>query len=99
MKSTLPVASALFGAALAVFGSGAQAQSYTLDFGTGFDCFDPISRTAAKDVSNAAQANRKRLVSLMDSVGFRNYAGEWWHFTLRGEPFPAHRFDFLVTSQ
>jgi len=28
--------------------------------------------------------------------GFRNYRKEWWHFTLRNEPFAARYFDFPV---
>ena len=28
--------------------------------------------------------------------GFRGYDKEWWHFTLRGEPFPDTYFDFPV---
>ncbi|TIY07898.1 MAG: D-alanyl-D-alanine dipeptidase, partial [Mesorhizobium sp.] len=29
---------------------------------------------------------------------FRNYAREWWHFTLENEPFPTQRFDFPLTA-
>ncbi|WP_348628543.1 M15 family metallopeptidase [Mesorhizobium sp. WSM3882] len=32
------------------------------------------------------------------AAGFRNYAREWWHFTLADEPFPKQRFDFPVTA-
>ncbi len=67
-----------------------------LDFGTGFDCFSPQSATASRSVGKEASANRRRLVELMAAAGFRNYGGEWWHFTLRGEPFPKQRFDFPV---
>ena len=28
--------------------------------------------------------------------GFRPYDREWWHFTLRGEPYPNSYFDFVV---
>ncbi|TIT94355.1 MAG: hypothetical protein E5W43_26545, partial [Mesorhizobium sp.] len=34
----------------------------------------------------------------MRAAGFRNYAREWWHFTLADEPFPKQRFDFPVTA-
>jgi D-alanyl-D-alanine dipeptidase len=68
----------------------------TADFGTPFDCFDPASRTASKAVSENAQAYRKTLVGLMRQGGFKNYAGEWWHFTLNGEPFPDRSFDFEI---
>ena len=42
------------------------------------------------------RANRLLLKSLMDKYGFRNLAEEWWHFTLRNEPFPNTYFDFEI---
>jgi zinc D-Ala-D-Ala dipeptidase len=71
----------------------------TLDFGTGFDCFDPASETAHRPLAAEAAANRKRLLEAMRAGGFRNYAREWWHFTLENEPFPKQRFDFPVTAE
>ncbi|TIT77418.1 MAG: D-alanyl-D-alanine dipeptidase [Mesorhizobium sp.] len=70
----------------------------TLDFGTGFDCFDPMSETVHRPLPVKAAANREMLLSVMRSAGFRNYAREWWHFTLAKEPFPKQRFDFPVTA-
>jgi zinc D-Ala-D-Ala dipeptidase len=32
----------------------------------------------------------------MSRRGFRPYDKEWWHFTLRNEPYPATFFDFPV---
>lgn len=69
-----------------------------LDFGTGFDCFDVTSETAHRPLSFAATVNRKRLVEEMAAAGFANYRGEWWHFTLKAEPFKNERFDFPVTA-
>lgn len=77
---------------------GAQ-DTGTLDFGTGFDCLDPKSRTAYTPLPPAAVKNRKLLVDAMSVAGFRNYTKEWWHFTLNGEPFPKQRFDFPVTGE
>jgi D-alanyl-D-alanine dipeptidase len=71
----------------------------TLDFGTGFDCFDGASETAHRPLTKNASANRRRLVEAMRAGGFRNYAREWWHFTLENEPFPKQRFDFRVTAE
>ncbi len=68
----------------------------TVDFGTPFDCFDPASRTASSAVSKKAQTYRQTLVKLMRKGGFKNYAGEWWHFTLRNEPFPDRSFNFDI---
>lgn len=71
----------------------------TLDFGTGFDCFDPMSETAHRPLGSQATANRKLLVEAMLAGGFKNYAREWWHFTLGHEPFPKQRFDFPVSAE
>jgi D-alanyl-D-alanine dipeptidase len=70
----------------------------TLVFGTGFDCFDQTSETAYHPLAGNAATNRKRLVEAMRAGGFRNYAREWWHFTLQDEPFAKQRFDFPVTA-
>ncbi|WP_245499158.1 M15 family metallopeptidase [Mesorhizobium sp. M1A.F.Ca.ET.072.01.1.1] len=61
----------------------------TLDFGTGFDCFDSASETAHRPLPLQATANRTMLLSAMRAAGFGNYAREWWHFTLADEPFPS----------
>lgn len=74
------------------------ADADTLDFGTGFDCFDPRSETAHRPLGNDAAANRKLLVDTMRAGGFKNYVREWWHFTLEQEPFAKERFDFSVSS-
>ena len=71
----------------------------TLDFGTGFDCFDPMSETAHRGLAGEATANRKMLVDAMRTGGFKNYAREWWHFTLEHEPFAKQRFDFPISAE
>lgn len=76
---------------------GARAAG-TLDFGTGFDCFDAASETASRTIGAAARANRDRLVALMRDVGFKNYHREWWHFSLRDEPL-KQAFDFPVDAR
>ena len=70
----------------------------TLDFGTGVDCMSPASATASKRVPVEARQNRMKLVALMRQQGFKNYAREWWHFTLIDEPF-SQPFDFEVTAK
>ncbi len=68
----------------------------SLDMGTGYDCFDPLSWTVRQDITPKQRANRLLLKSLMEKYGFKNYAKEWWHFTLRNEPFPDTYFNFVV---
>ena len=74
----------------------AKADGHELDMGTPFDFFSPKSWTADPSVGADAHANRMLLASAMRRRGFRGYDREWWHFTLRGEPFPETYFDFPV---
>jgi len=67
-----------------------------LDMGTGFDCFDRQSRTNAPEIGKSQLKNRTLLVRMMRQHGFRNYAGEWWHFSFHPEPYPETYFDFAI---
>jgi len=68
----------------------------SIDMGTGFDCFHSLSHTENIKLTPQQRANRLLLKSLMDKYGFKNLAEEWWHFTLRNEPFPKTYFDFEI---
>jgi D-alanyl-D-alanine dipeptidase len=59
-----------------------RAPDNSVDMGTGFDCFDPMSHTQSREVPLASRRWRSRLVEAMAAQGFANYAREWWHFTL-----------------
>jgi len=67
-----------------------------LDMGTPFDFFGAQSWLADRSVSPSAQANRQMLAVAMQRRGFRAYEKEWWHYTLRAEPYPDSYFDFPV---
>lgn len=67
-----------------------------LDMGTPFDYFGEQSWVNYDGINNKQKANRQLLQQVMLSNGFRNYPKEWWHFTLRGEPYRNQYFDFLV---
>jgi D-alanyl-D-alanine dipeptidase len=67
-----------------------------LDMGTHFDFLSPRSNTSNPTVSVEAHRNRLMLAAAMNKRGFKPYGNEWWHFTLRGEPFPDTYFDFPV---
>jgi len=73
-----------------------RADGRELDMGTPFDFFSPRSWPSDRSVSAAAQANRVLLAQAMRKRNFRSYDKEWWHFTLRHEPFPQTYFDFPV---
>jgi D-alanyl-D-alanine dipeptidase len=64
--------------------------------GTGFDCFSTLSHTLSRKVDAAQQGNRSLLRNAMRSCGFYNNPSEWWHYTLRGEPYPETYFNFPV---
>ena len=68
----------------------------SIDMGTGFDCFHELSHTANKRIGKQQQNNRQLLKKVMEKYGFNNYEKEWWHFTLRDEPFPNAYFDFVI---
>ena len=73
-----------------------QAAGGELDMGTTFDYFDPLAHTDSTDVSPVARRNRLLLKLLMEKHGFGNYPQEWWHYTLRNEPYPDSYLDFPV---
>lgn len=70
----------------------------SLDMGTGFDCMDELSHSLSDNIPLVARQNRMLLRALMEKHGFAPYEYEWWHFTLKKEPFPNTAFDFPVTA-
>lgn len=68
----------------------------SIDMGSGFDCFHPISNTINNDLDLNQRINRLLLKTLMEKYGFKNYPLEWWHFTLINEPYPNTYFDFVI---
>ena len=66
-----------------------------LDMGTIFDYFGVESHTFSNQISEKQKSNRLILIEIMSDNGFKNYSKEWWHFTLKDEPFQKY-FDFLV---
>lgn len=66
-----------------------------VDMGTKFDYFGPESSHNSSQVTPEQRANRQRLRAAMSRGGFASYHKEWWHYTLRSEPF-SRAFDFTV---
>ena len=66
-----------------------------LDMGTIFDYFGIESHTFFEDICEKQKSNRLILYEIMSNNGFKNYSKEWWHFTLKNEPYQKY-FDFLV---
>ncbi|MEP3836232.1 MAG: M15 family metallopeptidase [Algibacter sp.] len=67
-----------------------------LDMGSPYDFFGEESWVAYKNITDTQKANRQLLQKVMLKFNFRSYSKEWWHFTLRWEPFPKTYFDFPV---
>ncbi len=67
-----------------------------IDMGTGFDCFDEKSHTLNKTIGSSPRLHRALLKTIMEKHGFVNYDKEWWHYTLKSEPFPDTYFDFNI---
>lgn len=67
-----------------------------LDMGSGWDFFGEISAHGTAKINDQQAKNRQKLKSTMEKHGFRAYSKEWWHYTLRNEPYPNTYFDFDV---
>lgn len=63
----------------------------TVDMGSSFDLFDTASHFENNLIAEEFKKLRTYLKNLMEKHGFKNYAEEWWHFTLKDEPFPANK--------
>jgi zinc D-Ala-D-Ala dipeptidase len=61
------------------------------------DLMDPISHHGATGITQVEARNRHYLCSIMEACGFSSYDREWWHYTLKDEPYPDTYFDFPVT--
>jgi D-alanyl-D-alanine dipeptidase len=61
------------------------------------DLMASISHHGARGVTQVEAENRQHLCSIMEACGFRPYYFEWWHYTLKDEPYPDDYFDFPIT--
>ena len=67
-----------------------------LDMGSSFDFFGDESHPFYKKITKKQQKNRLLLRKIMLENGFNPYDNEWWHFTLKNEPFHETYFNFPV---
>mgnify|MGYP000486484501 CR=1 FL=1 len=67
-----------------------------LDMGYSYDFFGKESHPFYKNISKKQQQNRLFLRRKMLENGFKPYDNEWWHFTLKNEPFPKTYFNFPI---
>ncbi len=69
-----------------------------LDMGSPFDLFSEISHPDSTLVTEEQHQNRMLLQDVMVRNGFVPIDCEWWHFSLKNEPYPDTYFDFPVSS-
>lgn len=67
-----------------------------LDMGSPFDFFGATSHPEYQKINKEQRSNRLLLRNLMMEAGFKPYSQEWWHFTLKDEPFPKTYFNFPI---
>jgi D-alanyl-D-alanine dipeptidase len=70
-----------------------------VDMGSPFDYFSEVSHPDYKGVTKEQYENRMFLQDMMVRGGFEPIDCEWWHFTLRDEPYPDTYFDFPVSTE
>ena len=67
-----------------------------VDMGGTFDHFGIESHPDYKKITKTQYNNRMILRKVMIKHGFKPLATEWWHFTLKDEPYPDTYFTFPV---
>ena len=67
-----------------------------VDMGGTFDLFSEISHPDYKKLTREQKKNRKILHDAMVKAGFQGIDSEWWHFTLKNEPYKDTYFNFDV---
>ena len=67
-----------------------------LDMGSSYDFFGEKSHPFYKKITKTQMKNRMLLRTIMIKNGFIPYDNEWWHFTLKDEPYPTTYFNFTI---
>ena len=70
-----------------------------LDMGSPFDWFSIASHPDWRGVTQEQYDNRMFLRAAMERGGFVPIDCEWWHFTLKNEPYPDVYFEFPNSSR
>ena len=70
-----------------------------VDMGSPFDMFSEVSHPDYKGITEEQYENRMQLRNVMIRNGFEPIDCEWWHFTLRDEPYPDTYFEFPVSAE
>ena len=70
-----------------------------LDMGSPFDLFSEVSHPDYRGITQEQYENRMLLRKAMLRNGFLPLDCEWWHFSLKNEPYPDIYFTFPVSSE
>ena len=70
-----------------------------VDMGSPFDLFSEVSHPDYPGVTQEQYENRTFLQKAMVRHGFEPIFCEWWHFSLRDEPYPDTYFEFPVSAE
>lgn len=70
-----------------------------VDMGGTFDYFGELSHPDYTDITEEQYANRMLLREVMLKHGFKPLEEEWWHFTLKDEPYTNTYFTFPVNTK
>ena len=74
-----------------------KGDSYTIiDMGSAWDYFGPEAAIGYINLTKQQLKNRALLQNCMERCGFKPYDKEWWHFTLKSEPYPNTYFNFSM---
>ena len=69
-----------------------------VDMGSPFDLFSEVSHPDYRGITQEQYENRMLLQKVMVRNGFLPLSCEWWHFSLKEEPYPDTYFEFPVSS-
>ena len=69
-----------------------------IDMGSPFDLFSEKSHPDYRGITAEQYDNRMMIQKVMVRNGFEPLDCEWWHFTLKDEPYPDTYFEFPVSS-
>ena len=67
-----------------------------VDMGGTFDLFSKVSHPDYGKLTKEQKQNRKILHDAMVKAGFQGIDSEWWHYTLKNEPYKDTYFNFDV---
>ena len=70
-----------------------------VDMGSPFDLFSEVSHPDYRGITDEQYENRMLLQGVMVRSGFAPIDCEWWHFTLKDEPYPDTYFEFPVSAE